>query len=129
MTFKNAINWFEIPVTDIERATRFYENIFQTKLIPLDIPNGLQMRMFPIEERTSGGALCYHPEFYKPSADGVLVYLNGNPDLQIVLDRIVPSGGNIIMTKTSISDDVGFMALFMDSEGNRIALHSSPVKK
>ncbi len=129
MTFKNAINWFEIPVTDIERATRFYENIFQTKLIPMDIPNGLQMRMFPIEERTTGGALCYHPEFYKPSKDGALVYLNGNPDLQIILDRIVSAGGSIVMSKTNISDDIGFMAMFIDSEGNRIALHSSPVKK
>lgn len=129
MTFKNAINWFEIPVTDIERATRFYENIFQTKLIPMDLPNGLQMRLFPAEERTTGGALCFHSGFYKPSSEGVLVYLNGNPDLQIVLDRIVPNGGNIIMTKTSISDDIGYMALFIDSEGNRIALHSSPIKK
>jgi len=55
MTFKNAINWFEIPVSDLERATRFYESIFQITLIPMDLPNGLRMRMFPVEDRTTGG--------------------------------------------------------------------------
>jgi len=128
MTFKNAINWFEIPVTDLERATRFYESIFQTTLIPMDLPNGLRMRMFPVEDRTTGGALCYNTAYYKPSLEGALVYLNGNPDLQLVLDRIVPNGGNILMAKTRISPEIGYMALFMDSEGNRIALHSSPEK-
>ena len=128
MTFKNAINWFEIPVTDLERATRFYESIFQTTLIPVDLPNGLRMRMFPVEDRTTGGALCYNTAYYKPSLEGALVYLNGNPDLQLVLDRIVPNGGNILMANTRISPGIGYMALFMDSEGNRIALHSSPEK-
>ena len=128
MTFKNAINWFEIPVSDLERATRFYESIFQTTLIPMDLPNGLRMRIFPVEDRTTGGALCYNTAYYKPSLEGALLYLNGNPDLQLVLDRIVPNGGNILMAKTQISPEIGYMALFMDSEGNRVALHSSPEK-
>lgn len=129
MTFKNAINWFEIPATDLERASKFYETIFDCSLIPMDMPNNLRMRMFPVEEGTTGGALCHHPEFYKPSSDGPVLYLNGNPDLQLVLDRITDAGGTIIMPKTEIDPQIGYMAMFIDSEGNRIALHSSPKDK
>jgi len=128
MTFKNALNWFEIPVADLERATSFYETIFQCKMMPMDLQNGLRMRIFPTEPGTTGGALCHHPQFYKPSATGTLVYLNGNPDLQLVLDRIEAAGGKINLPKTQISADIGYMAMFTDSEGNSVALHSSPGK-
>lgn len=128
MTFKNAVNWFEIPTLDLERAAKFYETIFACKLIPMDLGNGLRMRMFPTDEGTTGGALCHHPEFYTPSEAGVLLYLNGNPDLQTVLDSIEQAGGKVLMQKTEISPDYGFMALFIDPEGNRVGLHSSPVK-
>lgn len=126
--FKNAINWFEIAVSDLKRATAFYESIFQCKMDSMEFPNGLQMSVFPTEPGTTGGALCYYPNFYQPSATGTIVYLNGNPDLQIVLDRIEEAGGKILMPKTKISDDIGFMALFKDSEGNTVALHSSSIK-
>lgn len=128
MTFKNAISWFEIPTTDLERATSFYETIFDTKLIPLDMPQ-LQMRMFPLEDMMTGvgGALSYSPGFYSPSAtEGTLVYLNANPDVQIVLDRIEAAGGKIAVPKTEISPEHGHMAVFIDTEGNRVALHSVP---
>ena len=128
MTFKNAISWFEIPTTDLERATSFYETIFDTKLIPLDMPQ-LQMRMFPLEDMMTGvgGALSYSPGFYSPSAtEGPLVYLNANPDVQIVLDRIEAAGGKIALPKTEISPEHGHMAVFIDTEGNRVALHSVP---
>ncbi len=124
---KNAISWFEIPTTDLDRATAFYETIFQVKLNPLDTPN-LKMRMFPIDDWTGvGGALSYAEGFYKPSAtDGPLVYLNANPDVQIILDRISAAGGKILVPKTEISPEYGHMAVFLDTEGNRIALHSVP---
>lgn len=127
MIFKNAISWFEIPTTDLDRATTFYEAIFDIKLTPLDTPQ-IKMRMFPLENMMGiGGALTYAPGFYNPSAtDGPLVYLNGNPDVQIVLDRIPEAGGTITVPKTMISPDHGHMALFIDTEGNRIALHSVP---
>lgn len=126
MIFKNAISWFEIPTTDLERAQKFYETIFETKLIPLDTPN-LKMRMFPIEDPMNGigGALSYAEGFYKPSTtDGPLIYLNANPDVQTILDRIEKAGGKIIVPKTQISPEYGYMAVFIDSEGNRVALHS-----
>ena len=114
--------------TDLQRAQKFYEAIFETTLIALDTPN-FKMRMFPIDDPMNGigGALSYAENFYKPSAtDGPLIYLNANPDVQIVLDRIEKAGGKILVPKTQISPEHGHMAVFLDSEGNRIALHSVP---
>ncbi len=127
MTFKNAISWFEIPTTDIDRAAAFYEAVFDTKLAPMDMPN-LKMRMFPLEDRMGvGGALTFAEGFYTPSSTlGPLIYLNGNPDVQLFLDRIEFAGGKIVVPKTQISPEYGYMAVFLDTEGNRIALHSIP---
>ena len=126
---KNAISWFEIPATDLARAQKFYEAIFNFQLIPMDLPN-IKMRMFPLEDMMGvGGALCDSGGFHKPSATGgPLIYLNGNPDVQIVLDRIEKAGGKIIVPKTEISPEYGYMAAFIDTEGNRIALHSIPAQ-
>jgi uncharacterized protein len=129
MVFNNAISWFEIPTTDLQRAQTFYETIFEIQMIPMDTPN-LKMRMFPVQDPMNGvgGALCYADGFYKPSStDGTLIYLNANPDVQIVLDRIDKAGGKIMVPKTQISPEHGYMAVFIDSEGNRVALHSVPV--
>ena len=125
---KHAISWFEIPANDLARAQTFYETIFNVKLIPMDLPN-IQMRMFPVDDPGNGigGALCKTDGFHNPSAThGPLVYLNGNPDVQNVLDRVEAAGGQIIVPKTEISPEYGFMAVFIDSEGNRIGLHSVP---
>jgi predicted enzyme related to lactoylglutathione lyase len=128
MSFKNAVSWFEIPSTDIARAQKFYETIFGTSLTPLDLPN-IKMRMFPLEDPMSGvgGAIVNSGGFHKPSAtDGPLIYLNGNPDVQIILDKVEAAGGKITVPKTQISPEYGYMAVFIDTEGNRIALHSVP---
>jgi predicted enzyme related to lactoylglutathione lyase len=125
MIFKHAISWFEIPTKDINRAQKFYETIFEIAMTPLDLPQ-IKMRLFPIENQMNiGGALVHNDEFYKPSSThGPLVYLNGNPDLKNILDRLEAAGGKIIVPKTQISPDYGHMAVFIDSEGNRVALHS-----
>jgi predicted enzyme related to lactoylglutathione lyase len=128
MALKNAISWFEIPATDIDRAQKFYETIFNIQMIPFDTPN-FQMRMFPVEDMMNGigGAISKAEGFYKPSAtDGPLVYLNANPDVQNVLDKIEAAGGKILVPKTQISAEFGHMAVFVDTEGNRVALHSVP---
>lgn len=129
MMFKNAISWFEIPATDLARAQQFYETIFGISMIPMDLPN-IKMRLFPLEDPMGvGGALCDTGGFHKPSAtDGPLVYLNANPDVQAVLDKVETAGGKILVPKTEISPDYGHMAVILDSEGNRIALHSVPQK-
>lgn len=123
---QNAISWFEIPATDLERAQKFYETIFAIVMIPMDMPD-MRMRMFPIDDMMTGigGALVESNGFHKSSAtDGPLIYLNANPDLQLVLDKIEIAGGKITMPKTEISPEHGFMAVFEDTEGNRMALHS-----
>lgn len=127
MVFKNAISWFEIPTQDINRAQKFYETIFQMKMNPLDVAQ-IKMRMFPLENMMGvGGALVFNDKFYKSSTtDGPLIYLNGNPDVQIILDRVEAAGGKILTPKTQISPEYGYMAMFIDTEGNRIALHSVP---
>ena len=129
MIFKNAISWFEIPTTDLDRAQKFYETIFDIQMVSLNLEQ-LKMRMFPIENPMNvGGALCFNKEFYKPSStDGPLIYLNANPDVQNVLDKVEGAGGKIIVPKTEISPEYGHMAVFIDTEGNRIALHSVPQK-
>lgn len=128
MTFNNAISWFEIPTKDLNRAQQFYETIFETNLIPLDMPE-IKMRMFPLTDMMTGvgGAIVHNADFYKPSlTDGPLIYLNGNPDVQNVLDRVEAAGGKILVPKTQISPEYGYMAVIADTEGNRIALHSIP---
>lgn len=124
----NAISWFEIPTTDINRAQKFYETIFGINMVSMDLPN-IKMRMFPLDDMQNGigGALVDSGGFHKPSlTDGPLVYLNGNPDLQNVLDKVEQAGGKIMVPKTEISPEYGNMAVFIDSEGNRVALHSVP---
>jgi uncharacterized protein len=128
---QNAISWFEIPTTDINRAQKFYETIFGVTLTALDMPN-IKMRMFPLDDMMTqvGGALVDSGGFHKPSlTDGPLVYLNANPDVQNVLDKIPGAGGSIMVPKTEISPDYGYMAVFIDTEGNRVALHSVPQQK
>src|SRR6187401_846757 len=108
----NAISWFEIPATDLERAQQFYESIFGISLIPMDLPN-IKMRMFPIDDPMAGigGAVVHSEGFFKPSAtDGILIYLNGNPDVLLVLDKVPQAGGTIVVPKTEISPEYGFMA-------------------
>jgi predicted enzyme related to lactoylglutathione lyase len=127
---KSAISWFEIPSTDLARATKFYETIFAISLTPMDLPS-IKMRMFPIDDQMNGigGALVDSGGFHKPSAtDGPLIYLNGNPDVQTVLDKVEKAGGSVMVPKTEISPDYGFMAVIIDTEGNRIGLHSVPMQ-
>ena len=127
---KHAISWFEIPATDIDRAQKFYETILGVQLVPMDVGD-MQMRMFPLEDPMTGvgGTLVKHGEFYKASAtDGPLLYLNGNPDVQNVADKVEAAGGKVIVPKTKISDEYGYMAVFIDTEGNRVAVHSVPEK-
>lgn len=126
MTAKeNALNWFAISVSDINRAKKFYETIFGIDM-PVQEMMGMKMALFPSEDMNGkvSGSLVEGP-MNKPSADGAKVYLNGNPDLSNALSKIESAGGKVLMPKTKISDEIGFMAFFLDTEGNNIALHSN----
>ncbi len=125
---KHAISWFEIPSVDLDRATRFYETIFGVQLLPMDLAQ-IRMRMFPVEDPATGigGAVVHAEGFYEPSSSaGPLIYLNGNPDVQNILDKVEGAGGTIVVPKTEITPEYGHMAVFVDSEGNRIGIHSVP---
>lgn len=122
---QNMIGWVEIPVVDMPRAKKFYEEVFEIE-IQLHNIDGVEMGWFPweAEKPGSGGMLIRHPEFYIPDfRKGTLVYFNCD-DVQIELERAKKLGARILKTKTLISETTGYMGLLHDSEGNRIALHS-----
>jgi len=120
---QNMVAWFEIPVTNMERAKTFYEKVFKVAINVQDLGE-LFMGFFPMNEGASGamGALMQYKS-YTPSHEGTLVYFSCE-DLQNELDRIESAGGKILQEKTQISPENGFMGLFEDTEGNRVALHS-----
>ncbi len=122
----NVVGWFEIPVNHMDRAIKFYEEVFGFKLSRNPIGE-LDMAWFPWIQEGMGasGSLVYQKESYKPSPDGVLVYMTAfSGDLAIELSRVEAAGGRVVMPKKLISEGIGYMGLFLDSEGNRIAVHS-----
>ena len=121
----NAINWFEIAVSDITRATKFYETILEIKTTSMDMM-GMKMAMFPYDGSKGkvGGALV-QSQMHTPGATGAVIYLNANPDLDLVAKRIEKAGGKISMPKTLIDENSGYMAFFTDTEGNSVGLHSN----
>ncbi|MEZ5045998.1 MAG: VOC family protein [Chitinophagaceae bacterium] len=123
----NSISWYEIPTSNIDRAVTFYETIMSISLIPMDMSN-LKMRVFPVDDMMSGvtGVLVYSEDgFHKPSStDGPLIYLNANSTMPTILEKVESAGGKIIVPRTQISPEHGYMAIIIDSEGNRIAFHS-----
>ncbi len=118
----NSINWFEIPAADYDRAHRFYSTLMAQELATNEMM-GTKMGFFPHGEREVGGAICFG-EGYEPSASGATVYLNAGDDLSEMLGRVDGAGGKVVLPKTQVSEEVGFIAMFMDSEGNKVALHS-----
>lgn len=122
----NMVGWFEIPVSDMKRARVFYEKVFGIRIMVEQFGDTL-MGWFPftqnLEAKGAGGALVQNKKFYKPSSDGTLVYFS-SPEINEELQRVKDSGGQLLQEKTLIRDDIGYMALFLDTEGNRIALHS-----
>lgn len=119
---RNAINWFEIPSGDFQRAKKFYETILGVELYATKMGD-CDMAFFPMDEGKVGGAVIFH-EQAKPGANGPTVYLNANPDLAPILDRVSNSGGSVLVPKTLITPEIGYFATFVDSEGNKVALHS-----
>ena len=121
----HAINWFEIPVADFERAKKFYETIFDYQMPESQMgPARMGFLLYDFQNDGRGGAIVHHPDFYTPSKNGTLVYLNCEPDLQIIADRVEGAGGKITKPKTEVAPQLGYWALIEDTEGNRVALHS-----
>lgn len=119
--FRNFVTWFEIPAYNHYRSVAFFNYIYGIEITTVEI-NGLAMGFFPAEAGI-GGAIVTGPGCV-PSEVGPLIYLNGGDDLNNVLFKVNEAGGRVVMEKTYISDSAGYFALFIDSEGNRLALHS-----
>ncbi len=122
---KNAINWFEIPAKDLERAKSFYEKVLDAKMETVTMEDmGQTMVFFPSDwENGVGGSLVAGPGF-EPSDKGSTVYLNGGDDLASPLARVENAGGKVVLPKTQIGEH-GFIAQFIDTEGNKVAFHSN----
>lgn len=120
---KNAINWFEIPVKNFDKAKKFYETILGVEMQIMEAM-GMKSAFFPADMQTGGiGGCIIKGDGYEPSTKGTLVYLNGGDDLSIPLSKVEAAGGKILMPKTAIGEN-GFMAYFSDTEGNKVAFHS-----
>jgi uncharacterized protein len=120
---KNAIAWFEIPVSDFARAKKFYEALFDVELQTMSAM-GMTMAFFPADLQSGGiGGGIIEGQGYVPATIGTLAYLNGGDDLSIPLSRVEAAGGTIVTPKTAIGEN-GFMAYFIDTEGNKVGLHS-----
>lgn len=119
----SLISIFEIPATNFSRAVQFYQRIFDIGVQEVDMP-GMQMGLFPTEGQVVSGVII-EGEGYQPSPDGIIIYFNGGDDLQVILDKVAVSGGQVIVPKTLIDLENGYFALFLDTEGNRLGLHSA----
>ena len=119
---KNLISIVEIPTADFPRAVAFYQAILDTNIEEVEM-GGIKMGLFPNDGESVFVQLINGSE-YKPSADGAIVYLNGGDDLQKVADKIEANGGKIVVPKTEIGPEMGFFAIFTDTEGNKLGLQS-----
>ena len=121
---KNAVSWIEIPVSDFDRAKKFYSAIYDFDMPEMQMgPNRMGFLLYDQQGGGIGGAIV-QGEGYEPSALGAKVYLNGGNDLNTVLNRVTVAGGKIILPKTEIAPGLGHFAIFEDVEGNQVSLHS-----
>lgn len=120
----NAINWFDLPATDIDRAIKFYSTILDQP-VKKDEFSGMPHGIFPSDQAGVGGALVLSPRHVPADDRGPVIYLNAGNDLDGILSRVEGAGGNVIMPKKAIPPQ-GFIAWIRDSEGNRVGLHQSP---
>jgi len=118
----HALSWFEIPVADFARAKAFYETVLGRPIEPM-VMGSTTMGFLSTDPNAVGGAIV-SGEGASPSRQGTTVYLNGGDDLAPMLARVERAGGSIAVPKTEIGNDFGFFAHFIDTEGNRVGLHS-----
>jgi predicted enzyme related to lactoylglutathione lyase len=121
-TSSKVVAWFEIPSVDFERAVRFYEAALDVKLDRQDF-GGQPIAMFGYEEPATGGAIVHSPSM-TPNGDGVLVYLTAQPTVDATLARVEQAGGKVDGPVIKLPQDIGYIAFFTDTEGNRLGLHS-----
>ncbi|MGN6151612.1 MAG: VOC family protein [Lysobacteraceae bacterium] len=122
---RNAVNWFEIPVADLDRAQRFYETLLDAPLKREAMGPETTLAVFPYERGAGiGGCLFAGAHAPTPSDDGTVVYLDASPSLDAALARVDAAGGRIVVPRTDLPEGMGAFAQIVDSEGNRVGLHA-----
>lgn len=121
----NPVNWFELPVVDMERAKSFYSAVLGCEFTDFEIPDGSLMAWFPMAQGVPGaaGALMKHPQ-YVPSTTGTLIYFSV-PDVSATGAKVTQAGGQLCVDNMSIGE-YGFISVFIDTEGNRVGIHQQP---
>jgi len=117
---RNALNWFEIAVSDMDRAKKFYSHVLNSELTTEDF-FGTEMSILPYQDGVGGSLM--KSENHKPSTEGSVVFLNAGPDMAPYLTKVEEAGGQTVMPRTAIGPN-GFIAVFLDSEGNKVGFHS-----
>lgn len=119
----NIVTFIDIPSRDFGRAVDFYSQVFGYEIHAADVM-GTQMGFFPSDWKNASAAIVYGPQ-YATSSEWVLVYLNALDKMDEILEKISTHWGQVLMPKTFVSDEVGYVAIFLDTEGNKLALHSA----
>ncbi|MFL6663475.1 MAG: VOC family protein [Rhizobacter sp.] len=122
-TRRSALNWFEIPVRDMDRAQAFYEKLLDTTLRREQMGEQT-LSVFRYEENAGTGGCLLQAGPMQPSAQGTIVYLNAEPSLDAALARVEAAGGRIVTPKVQLPGDMGAFAHIVDTEGNRVGLHA-----
>lgn len=120
---QNLVSIIEIPTSDLKRAINFYKSILTVNIEEAEM-GGVKMGILSSAEGTVSVVLA-NGDDYKPTTSGNVIYLNGGDNLQTILDKVEPNGGKILVSKTEINPEMGFFALFTDTEGNKMGLHST----
>ena len=119
---RNQAIRFEIPAKDIERAAKFYSGVFRSQMHIQRTGSSL-MGYIPNDGCACKSKLIY-TERHQSSENGVLVYISSGSDLNTILRRVPSAGGEVVVPKTLITREIGYFGVFLDTEGNRLALHS-----
>ncbi|HWR81718.1 MAG TPA: VOC family protein [Candidatus Deferrimicrobium sp.] len=119
---EHAINWFEIPAANFQRATKFYNTVLNAQMQTTKMGDS-ELAFLPREQQGVGGAIAKQPG-HQPGPNGPLIYLNVTGRFDEVMARIEPAGGKVIQPKTLVTDEIGYIAVFVDTEGNHVALHA-----
>jgi predicted enzyme related to lactoylglutathione lyase len=118
----HAIAWFELPVTDLERAVAFYNTVLRTRLSDVTEADDRRFAMFPAEDGVTGAIV--QGEGYRPSTDGAIVFLSAGAELEPVVTRVEEAGGRVLLPRMDMGE-WGVAAFIIDSEGNKVALHAT----
>lgn len=120
----HALNWFEIPVRDLDRAQAFYEAVLQRPLRREAMGPEVTLAVFPYATGQGAGGCLFAGPGLQPSSQGSLVYLDAGPALDATVARVAAAGGQVLLPRVDLPEGMGAFAHLVDTEGNRVGLHA-----